>query len=108
MPIRRRNGNFYTRFAQEAAMQYISVENLYTLLSSLRQQYDVFVPAKKGEKRFYRRYGEQGAEEDTPVIGEVRAFEPLKLFYFRARERVADGFSDDFQVPTGNRSVSSA
>lgn len=102
MPIRRRNGIFYTRFAQETTMQYISVENLYTLLSNLRQQYDVFVPAKKGENRFYRRYGEKAALEDAPVIGEVRAFEPLKLFYSRARERVADGFSDELPG-TGNK-----
>ena len=102
MPIRRRNGIFYIRFAQETAMQYISVENLYTLLSNLRQQYDVFVPAKKGENRFYRRYGEKAALEDAPVIGEVRAFEPLKLFYSRARERVADGFSDELPG-TGNK-----
>ena len=95
MPIRRNNVLFDTRFEQEAAMNFISVNNLYTLLKNLTQEYDVYVPVKKGENRFYKRYGESETGELTPVFGEVRAFEPLKLFYSRARERVAEGFSDD-------------
>ena len=73
-------------------MQYLSRNNLFKLLDRLRADYDVYVPVKKDEQRFYRRYTPQG---DDIVIGEVRAFEPLKAFFTRAREVVAEDFNSD-------------
>lgn len=61
-------------------------------LGKLTDHYQVYVPAKKGEQRFFRRYA--GPAQDI-VIGEVRPFEPLKTFFSRAREKVADGYKPD-------------
>ncbi len=55
----------------------------------MKQEYEVYVPVKKGDERFYEKYSD--ASENL-VFGEVRPFEPLKAFFFRARERVAEGF----------------
>ena len=73
-------------------MRYISWPNLELLLDDLSRSYQVFVPGRKKESRFYKRY--DGSMDDV-VIGEVRAFEPLKAFYFPAIEMVADGYSPD-------------
>jgi formate hydrogenlyase subunit 6/NADH:ubiquinone oxidoreductase subunit I len=73
-------------------MLYISQNSLIKLLNSLKAEYKVFVPIKKGEQLFYKRYTQPS---DDIVIGEVRAFEPLKAFYSRAREMVAEDFKDD-------------
>jgi len=73
-------------------MYYLSQNNLFKLLDRLRADYDVYVPVKKEEQRFYKRYT---AREDDIVIGEVRPFEPLKTFFTRAREVVAEDFNSD-------------
>jgi len=73
-------------------MQYISKDNLFGLLDALKKDYEVYVPVKKGEQRFYKKY--TGPSNDI-VIGEVRAFEPLKAFFSRAREVVAEGFKPE-------------
>lgn len=61
------------------------------MLGRLKPGYDVFIPVKKGQQRFYKRYD---APEDGIVIGEVRPFEPLKAFFSKARQVVAEGFQD--------------
>jgi sulfhydrogenase subunit beta (sulfur reductase) len=71
---------------------YISKENFFKLLDMLKTDYNVFLPVKKGEERFYKKYTEASGDV---VIGEVRPFEPLKAFYSRAREVVAEDFSPD-------------
>ncbi|MGB2661876.1 MAG: 4Fe-4S dicluster domain-containing protein [Candidatus Omnitrophota bacterium] len=73
-------------------MKYIAQENLVKLLEELKKDYRVFVPVKKDEQRFYEEYSE--FSEDI-TIGEVRPFEPLKSFFTRAREVVAEGFSSE-------------
>lgn len=73
-------------------MQYISKNNLFKLLERLKTGYNVYVPVKKGEQRFYKKYAEP---TDDIVIGEVRAFEPLKAFFSHAREVVAEDFKSD-------------
>ncbi len=73
-------------------MDFISNSNLTKLLNSLKRDYKVYVPVKKGEQRFYKRYIDPS---DDIVIGEVRPFEPLKAFFMKARERAADGFKPD-------------
>ncbi len=84
-------------------MKYITNNNFSNLLEILQKEYDVFVPVKKGESRFYTVFeptmqlsnSEQKPENGLIVVGEVRAFEPLKIFFIRAREKVADGFKAD-------------
>ena len=70
-------------------MKYIAKENFEKFLGSLKKDYEVYVPVKKGDQRFYKKYDE--LTEDT-VIGEVRPFEPLKAFFSRAKEKVAEDF----------------
>jgi len=73
---------------------FIQPKNLFKLFENLSNGYDVFVPVKKGKQRFYRKFS---SLNDDFVIGEVRPFEPLKAFFSRAREVVAQGFRA--QVP---------
>ena len=73
-------------------MKYISWDNLFDLLEELKKDYQVYLPVKKDKQRFYQKYTQPA---DDIVIGGVRAFEPLKAFFTRAREKVADGFKSD-------------
>ncbi len=70
-------------------IKHISSEKFPLFLDSLKEDFRVFVPVKKGEKRFYKEYTK---EAEKIVIGEVRPFEPLKAFFSRAREVVAEDF----------------
>ena len=71
---------------------YLSRDNLFRFLDALTSGYAVYVPVKKNEQRFYKKY--LSPSEDI-IIGEVRTFEPLKAFFHRARGIVAHNFSDD-------------
>ncbi len=73
-------------------IKYISRENFAKLLKSLKKDFRVFAPVKKADQRFYQEYA--GLSDDI-VVGEVRPFEPLKAFFSRARETVAEGFKTD-------------
>jgi len=75
--------------AMSGRMKYISENNLKNLLEALKKDYEVFVPVKKGDQRFYKKYTDF---TDDIVIGEARTFEPLKAFFTRAREIVAEDF----------------
>jgi ferredoxin len=81
-------------------MHYISSNNFAKLLENLKNDYEVYVPVKKDDHYFYKKYIDF---TDDIVISEVRAFEPLKSFFFRAREIVAENFKSDipqkFQKP---------
>lgn len=70
-------------------MKYISHNSLKKLLEVLKQDYDVYLPIKKQNRHFYKRY-----EDDTEnlTIGEVRTFEPLKAFFLQSRQKVAKNF----------------
>ena len=72
-------------------MNFITHTNFFNFLDKLRSQYEVYVPTKKGNHRFYKKYT---ALADDIVVGEVRAFEPLKAFFTRAKEKVAEDFKD--------------
>lgn len=84
-------------------MQYISKDNLVKLLDVIQKEYDTFIPIKKGKNRLYKRYSQtmklrerkNNTEENEIVLGEVRTIEPLKAFFSRARECVAEGFKDE-------------
>lgn len=84
--------SFIKDMASKENTYFISSENLFRFLDSLKEAYDVYVPVKKGEQRFYRKYDKPA---NDIVFGEVRAFEPLKAFFSRAREIVSSGFSKD-------------
>jgi len=73
-------------------MHYISLSNFAIFLDNLKKNYAVYLPVKVGQGRLYQEYETFG---DDIVIGEVRAVEPLKSFFFRAREVVAEGFKDE-------------
>jgi len=79
-------------------MKFISDNNFIKFLEELNKDYHVYVPVKKEDQRFYSKYDNTPTEDI--VIGEVRAFEPLKAFFSPAREKVADGFKDD--LPNSN------
>jgi sulfhydrogenase subunit beta (sulfur reductase) len=73
-------------------MKYISRKNFIKLLDLLKKDFRVYTPVKNNDQRFYREYTEF---TDDIVIGEVRPFEPLKVFFTRAREEVAEDFKAD-------------
>lgn len=73
-------------------MRFITSENLEKLLFELSKNYDVFVPVNKNDQRYYKKYSE---DIENMTIGEVRAFDPLKAFFFQAREKVAEGYSPE-------------
>jgi len=62
-------------------VKYISNNNFKDILKALKKDYEVFIPVKKDNQRFYKKYTDF---TDDIVIGEVRAFEALKAFYTRA------------------------
>jgi heterodisulfide reductase subunit C len=73
-------------------MYYISSKNFVKLLENLKDTYEIYIPTKKNNQRFYKKYTD--SSEDI-AFGEVRPFEPLKSFFFRAREVVAEGFKSE-------------
>jgi formate hydrogenlyase subunit 6/NADH:ubiquinone oxidoreductase subunit I len=72
-------------------MYYVSVNDFRSLMEKLSNTYEVMVPVKHEKKLFYKKYA---GNEEPPVIGEVRASDPLKAFYFQAREKVAFNFEE--------------
>ncbi|MFH1777400.1 MAG: 4Fe-4S dicluster domain-containing protein [Candidatus Omnitrophota bacterium] len=71
-------------------IHYISFNDFHEFLKSLENDYAVFAPVKKGNQLFYKKYRDVSGDI---VVGEVRTFEPLKSFFFRAREVIARDFS---------------
>jgi len=84
----------------------ISQVNFLNLLGELQEEYSVILPVRKGETRFYEPFQSGQSKDESGegtnqasidshfVIGEVRAFEPLKSFYFQAKQRVAENYQD--------------
>ncbi len=77
-------------------MHYISSTNFTRFLENLTNAYEVYVPVKKGDQRFYKKYA---AGLEDIVVGEVRTAEPLKAFLSRAREVVAEDYKPDVPQP---------
>lgn len=73
-------------------LKYITHENFAKFLNKLNKDYLVYVPEKKGEMIRYEKYS---GDNENIVIGEIRAVEPVKSFFTRAREMVAEGFNSD-------------
>ncbi|MBN2352915.1 MAG: 4Fe-4S dicluster domain-containing protein [Spirochaetales bacterium] len=70
-------------------MFFIAEEKLHILLTRLTDDYQVCVPRKKNGKLHQTRFPDGGGDY---TLDEVRSCEPAKIFFFRAREKVADGF----------------
>jgi len=87
-------------------LKLVSQANLLSLLDELQEEYSVILPVRKGDTRFYEPLVSVQPQEETGgsktqtsinehfVIGEVRASEPLKSFYFQAKQRVAENYQD--------------
>lgn len=75
-------------------MNCLSGETLRTLLGALAETYTVLVPVQDGEHCVYHKWPING---HTMVLDKVRTASPVKGFFFKARERVAQGFEP--QVP---------
>jgi ferredoxin len=88
-------------------LHFLSKNNLFTLLDNLQKDYSIILPIKRENSQFYQQYVDlrkQAPEnatliEESPVtVGEARAFEPLKVFYFKARQKVAEGYVDEIPL----------
>lgn len=82
-------------------MNFLSPANLGQLLDRLQRDYSVYIPVRRAGKRYYSRFASDvlaqrpESKDGQAVVGEVRAVEPLKAFYFQARRKVAEGFRDE-------------
>ena len=73
-------------------MNFISTTNLNRLLNILLKDYTVYIPEKKNDNLNYVLYA---SDDDGHTIDEVRATEPLKAFFFKAKERVAENYKSN-------------
>lgn len=69
-------------------MVYISTKNFADLLRALSGRYAVYAPVSSGAAQYYRRVN---GSSEIWEIGGIRPVEPIKTFYLRAREQVAEG-----------------
>jgi len=75
-------------------LYFINRTNLNKLVLSLCKAYRAYAPFKREENRYYyERIGEEGLGD--ALLGEIRAVESVKSFYFPARAKVAGYFSED-------------
>ncbi|HOD52183.1 MAG TPA: 4Fe-4S dicluster domain-containing protein [Candidatus Hydrogenedentes bacterium] len=70
--------------------RFITKHGLGALLRAAAGKYDVFVPAQREGRGVYTRLSSNGAAVET---GPVRTVDPLKAFFVKPRECVAEGFS---------------
>ncbi len=75
---------------QYSNMYSISNDNLNNFLKTIQSEYNVYAPVKKNDKLFYKKYADN---LNDLVLGEIRASDPLKAFYFKARETVVKDFN---------------
>ncbi len=76
--------------------RFLKKDNLKTFADTLADIYKLYYIRKgKGEKLHLVNYSD---ELKDVVIGEVRPFEPLKNFFFYAREKVVDGYEESKEV----------
>ena len=64
-------------------------------MNLLSIRHEVYFPVKKQNQRFFSRYT---GPTDEAILGEVRPFEPLKVFFSCARERVAEDFQSEIPL----------
>jgi ferredoxin len=81
---------------------FLKKEDLKRLADALAESYKLYYINKgRDDKLRLMRYS---GELENAVIGEVRPFEPLKNFFFYAREKVVDGYKGSEKVrDTGDK-----
>lgn len=71
-------------------LRFITEDGLGALLRAAGGKYDIYVPAQRERGRVYSRFSGNGAMVDT---GSVRTVDPLKSFFVKPREIVAEDYS---------------
>ena len=69
---------------------FLSIGSVAEFLATLAESYNLFLPQKVDEHLHYIKFDPTKAQE--VVLGEIRATEPLKSFFFPAKEKVAAYF----------------
>ncbi|MFH1782983.1 MAG: 4Fe-4S dicluster domain-containing protein [Candidatus Omnitrophota bacterium] len=72
---------------------FINRPNLDRLVKSLFKAYRVYAPFEKEGHRYYNRVRDKGLED--AVLGEYRAVQSIKSFFFPSRQKVSSYFSQD-------------
>jgi sulfhydrogenase subunit beta (sulfur reductase) len=80
---------------------FFTPDGLSSFLSSLSDRYTIVAPVTKDGRQYLHGLESIPREKLCASLGEVRPCEPLKAFYFRAREKVASGFSDAVTAGSG-------
>ncbi len=83
------------------SQRFLKKDSLKSFVDALAADYSLYYIRKGTEGRLH--LVEYRGELKGCVIGEVRPFEPLKNFFFCARERVVDGYDDSRQVKEADR-----
>ncbi len=78
-------------------LYYISKDSFNTLLQSMSKEFDIFIPYYSNGLQHYKKY-ENNNDINSYKPDGYRTFEPLKGFYFRSREIVAEDFSDSIPI----------
>jgi len=76
-----------------AANYFLSVDRIGEFLRALAKDYALYIPQKDEDHLHYVHLDMSRAQE--VVLGEIRATEPLKSFFFPAKEKVARYFPDN-------------
>ncbi len=71
---------------------FINRPNLDRLAKSLFKTYKLYAPFKSDNNRFYKRIKDEGLQD--AVLGEIRAVQTIKSFYFPVRTKVAEYFPE--------------
>jgi sulfhydrogenase subunit beta (sulfur reductase) len=80
---------------------FFTPNELSVFLFSLSDRYRVVAPVTKDGKQYLHRMDSIGRDKLCASLGEVRPCEPLKTFYFEAREKVVSGFKDEVPAASG-------
>jgi formate hydrogenlyase subunit 6/NADH:ubiquinone oxidoreductase subunit I len=75
---------------------FLKKDNLEKFANAVAETYDLYY-IQKGKKDNLHLVKYSG-ELKSPVVGDVRPFEPLKNFFFYAREKVVDGYKKSEDV----------
>lgn len=81
------------------AQLFLKKENLEKLANAIAETYDLYYIRKSKEDKPHLVKFEGELKES--VIGEVRPFEPLKNFFFYAREKVVDNYKKSEKTKEG-------
>lgn len=71
---------------------FINRPNLDRFVKSLAKTYRVYAPVRKENNRFYKKIGDEGLED--AVIGEIRAVQSIKSFFFPVRTKISSYFPE--------------